>query len=120
MAWNDVLAKKDAGVLAIGSLRSLNLALISRWWWRLKVENDSLWSKVIRFLHGCRKNLVIDPLDTKKRGVWRSISELNKQLHSYNMDLNLHFVSNNNIGQPKPATRRRTTTVPTLPAPGVY
>ena len=69
--------------------------------WRLNVENDSLWSKVIRSLHGYYRNLVIDPFDTKKRGVWRSISDVNKQLHTYNIDLNLFFVSNDNIGQPK-------------------
>ena len=104
MAWNDILAEKDVGGLAIGSLRALNLALISKWWWRLKVENDSLWSKVIRSLHGYRSNLVIDPLDTKKRGVWRSISDVNKQLLTYNIDLNLLFVSNDNIGQPNGST----------------
>ena len=30
VAWNDVLAKRDVGGLVIGSLRSLNLALISK------------------------------------------------------------------------------------------
>ena len=99
VAWNDVLAKEDVGGLAISSLRSLNLALISKLWWRLKVETESLWSKVIRSFHGYRRALIIDPLDTKKRGIWRSISDVNNQLHSYNIDLKSFLVSNNNIGQ---------------------
>ena len=39
--------------LNIGSLRAKNLALLSKWFWRYKVEDmESLWGKVIRSIHG--------------------------------------------------------------------
>nr|GEV34055.1 RNA-directed DNA polymerase, eukaryota [Tanacetum cinerariifolium] len=38
--------------LAIGSLKSRNLALVHKWEWRLYTNLDSLWVKVIQTLHG--------------------------------------------------------------------
>ena len=68
IAWKDILAKKECGGLGIGSLKALNVALISKWWWRLKMDSNSLWCRVIHSLHGFRRSHPIDPLDSKKMG----------------------------------------------------
>ncbi|KAI3509571.1 hypothetical protein L1887_24947 [Cichorium endivia] len=47
VAWEKVLASKSAGGLGVGSIRALNVALIVKWWWRLKTEKDALWGKII-------------------------------------------------------------------------
>nr|KAJ0197312.1 hypothetical protein LSAT_V11C700354610 [Lactuca sativa] len=48
----DTLVKpKKYGGLGIGCLRSLNLALLSKWKWRLKTETNSLWSKCVKYWH---------------------------------------------------------------------
>lgn len=51
VSWSKVMAPKEKGGLGLGSLRALNLSLLVKWWWRYKVENDSLWRKVIQGLH---------------------------------------------------------------------
>ena len=52
MNWQSVIAEKEEGGLGIGSLQGQNLALLSRWWWRFKTEQNFLWKKVITSLHG--------------------------------------------------------------------
>ncbi|KAJ9561016.1 LOW QUALITY PROTEIN: hypothetical protein OSB04_006176 [Centaurea solstitialis] len=44
--------KKVNGGLGVGSLKALNLALMTKWWWWFKTETDSLWKRVIQALHG--------------------------------------------------------------------
>ena len=50
--WNRSMAPKHLGGLGIGSLKSANVALLSKWWWRIKIDRDALWSKVITTIHG--------------------------------------------------------------------
>ncbi|GKD07433.1 hypothetical protein Tco_1187118, partial [Tanacetum coccineum] len=45
------LASFDKGGLAIGSVKSFNLALLHKWRWRFYSSPDSLWVNVIKALH---------------------------------------------------------------------
>ncbi|GJS52182.1 RNA-directed DNA polymerase, eukaryota, reverse transcriptase zinc-binding domain protein [Tanacetum coccineum] len=65
LKWSNVLASFDKWGLAIGSLKSFNLALLHKWRWRFYTNPDSLGVKVIRALHsreggfdhnGCKYN----------------------------------------------------------------
>ena len=58
MAWNEALNGKDLGGLGIGSLKALNLALLKKWWWRFRTENNSLWKEVVSSCHGCSGGLM--------------------------------------------------------------
>nr|GEW96461.1 putative RNA-directed DNA polymerase, eukaryota, reverse transcriptase zinc-binding domain protein [Tanacetum cinerariifolium] len=49
--WDSVIASHGLG-LNIGSLRAKNLALLGKWWWRFRKEDDGLWVKVIKSIHG--------------------------------------------------------------------
>ncbi|GJZ75241.1 hypothetical protein Tco_0639706 [Tanacetum coccineum] len=42
----------DRGGLGIGSLASLNLALLQKWRWRFYNEKEALWCRVIKAIHG--------------------------------------------------------------------
>lgn len=42
VAWDVVINPKDYGGLGVGSLHMANLSLLAKWWWRLKVEDDSI------------------------------------------------------------------------------
>lgn len=48
---------KDKVGLDIGSLKDLNLALTSEWWWRFHTKIDPLWKKFIIALRGWNKHL---------------------------------------------------------------
>ncbi|XP_071717987.1 uncharacterized protein [Rutidosis leptorrhynchoides] len=39
------------GGLGIGSLKSKNLSLLGKWWWRFRCEPEVLWAKVIRAVY---------------------------------------------------------------------
>ncbi|XP_071715114.1 uncharacterized protein [Rutidosis leptorrhynchoides] len=48
------------GGLNIGSLKSKNLALLGKWWWRFYTETNSLWAKVVRSVYGPSGGLDLD------------------------------------------------------------
>ncbi|GJZ98645.1 RNA-directed DNA polymerase, eukaryota, reverse transcriptase zinc-binding domain protein [Tanacetum coccineum] len=50
--WNKVLASQERGGLGVSSLFTLNRALLFKWVWRFWSQNDSLWARVIRGIHG--------------------------------------------------------------------
>ncbi|GJY99671.1 RNA-directed DNA polymerase, eukaryota [Tanacetum coccineum] len=50
--WDNVLASKENGVLGVSSFFALNRALIFKWVWRFRSQSNSLWSRVIKVLHG--------------------------------------------------------------------
>ncbi|KAJ9549508.1 hypothetical protein OSB04_022051 [Centaurea solstitialis] len=89
MSWKDVISPMEFGGLGVGSLRSLNLALLAKWWWRLKTDRAALWNKVIFSLHGYKRSSPADPLLSKKSGAWSAISSVNSTLVDFNLDLNL-------------------------------
>ncbi|KAJ9559863.1 hypothetical protein OSB04_005023 [Centaurea solstitialis] len=55
-SWKPVIEKLKGG-LAIGSLATMNQALLAKWWWRFLSENGALWLKVIKSLYGSRGGL---------------------------------------------------------------
>ncbi|GKB25703.1 RNA-directed DNA polymerase, eukaryota, reverse transcriptase zinc-binding domain protein, partial [Tanacetum coccineum] len=50
--WNKVLASKEKGGLGVSSLYALNRALLFKWVWRFHTQQSSLWTKVIKEIHG--------------------------------------------------------------------
>ncbi|GJU54845.1 RNA-directed DNA polymerase, eukaryota, reverse transcriptase zinc-binding domain protein [Tanacetum coccineum] len=50
--WNKVLASKDNGGLGVSSFLALNRALLFKWVWHFRTQQSSLWSKVIKGIHG--------------------------------------------------------------------
>ena len=98
-SWKDVIASKDQGALQVESLKSFNLALLTKWWWRLKTNNHSLWVEVIRSFHGYKRNLVVDPLLSKKAGIWGSISKIPKDMAALQVNLPAAFHRESPPGQ---------------------
>ncbi|XP_071708653.1 uncharacterized protein [Rutidosis leptorrhynchoides] len=50
--WESVLLPFWEGGLNLGTLKSKNLALIRKWWWRFKTVPTFLWVKVISSIYG--------------------------------------------------------------------
>lgn len=72
VSWEKIIAPKELGGLGVGSIRALTVALIVKWWWRLKYEPSSLWARVITGLHNL-KNKPINYLAKKKKKNNRSL-----------------------------------------------
>nr|GEY01154.1 RNA-directed DNA polymerase, eukaryota [Tanacetum cinerariifolium] len=67
--WNNVLTPKDKGV---SRLYSLNRGLMLKWVWRFYSQKCSLWTKVIKAIHGEDKSLDKDGIGVV-RTCWTSI-----------------------------------------------
>jgi len=53
--WGKVCAPISDGGLGVGSLKSQNLALLLKWWWRFANDQQGLWKSVIFSIHNLRK-----------------------------------------------------------------
>jgi hypothetical protein len=45
--WDRICKPKENGGLEIRDLRIFNIALLRKWWWRIRNEKESLWYKVL-------------------------------------------------------------------------
>ncbi|GKB41527.1 hypothetical protein Tco_0886469 [Tanacetum coccineum] len=52
VTWSEVLASKEKGGLGVSNFFALNRALMFKWVWRFRSQNDSLWARVIKGIHG--------------------------------------------------------------------
>ena len=50
--WNTICLKKEEGGLEVRRIREFNLALLGKWCWRMRVENRSLWYRVLSAKYG--------------------------------------------------------------------
>ncbi|GJX59890.1 RNA-directed DNA polymerase, eukaryota [Tanacetum coccineum] len=84
-----VCSPKSCGGLGIGSIHALNLATLSKWWWRFHLEKNSLWSLIITSIHGSHGRLTSDfpTISCRYTSPWLSISSLNKHLPQPHLNL---------------------------------
>ncbi|KAJ0613760.1 putative RNA-directed DNA polymerase [Helianthus annuus] len=76
--WFKVVAPKEQGGLGIGSLASMNKAMMVKWLVKFKNEPTHLWSKVIKAIHGRNRSFPSIPLMNSVCGVWKNILLLSK------------------------------------------
>ncbi|GJW00578.1 hypothetical protein Tco_1555829, partial [Tanacetum coccineum] len=50
--WDKALSPLNQGGLGICSLKVSNQSMLIKWWWRFYKEDNALWGKVIRSIHG--------------------------------------------------------------------
>ncbi|GJS62333.1 RNA-directed DNA polymerase, eukaryota [Tanacetum coccineum] len=55
--WDKILTSKDKGGLGVPSLYALNRGLMLKWIWRFYSQKTSLWTKVIKAIHGVNGKL---------------------------------------------------------------
>lgn len=89
VALEKVTTPKSVGGLGIRSIRSLNLALLTKWMWRLKNEPNSLWVLIINGLHKSEgeHNRFCTKKNNPWRGIWKNIVKSRKMLEK----INIHF-----------------------------
>ncbi|GKA17069.1 hypothetical protein Tco_0696906, partial [Tanacetum coccineum] len=84
--WSEVLASKEKGGLGVLSFFALNRALMFKWVWRFHSQNDSLWARVIRGIHG--DNGKLGATSTHHHpSIWLDIIREVKSLKYQGMDL---------------------------------
>ncbi|GJZ43736.1 probable leucine-rich repeat receptor-like serine/threonine-protein kinase, partial [Tanacetum coccineum] len=92
IAWNKVISSPKQGGLDIGSLVVSNQALLAKCWWRFLIEDNALWCKIIRSIHGSQRGLHDASLIRSKSGPWYRIAKLKEDLlNDYGINLPLIF-----------------------------
>ncbi|KAF5807675.1 putative RNA-directed DNA polymerase [Helianthus annuus] len=76
VAWNHVAISKERGGLGLSKLKHINVALLSKWGWRFKVDKDKLWVKVVEAIHCTRTNWEMFPVNKSLGGIWNIISSV--------------------------------------------
>ncbi|GJW45828.1 RNA-directed DNA polymerase, eukaryota, partial [Tanacetum coccineum] len=84
--WDNVLASKEKGGLGVSSFYALNRALIFKWVWRFCTQGNSIWSRVIKALHGEEGNLGC-PTNAKFPSNWSDIIRTLPTLYNKGVDL---------------------------------
>ncbi|XP_058722219.1 uncharacterized protein LOC131594138 [Vicia villosa] len=52
VCWDTVCKTKEEGGLGIKNVEIMNVALISKWKWRILNENDAVWSGILKARYG--------------------------------------------------------------------
>ena len=73
VAWEVVTTPKKMGGLGIAKLGDVNTALLTKWAWRFKKEEGSLWRRVVELVHGGRNRWELLPITRSFSGCWKSI-----------------------------------------------
>ncbi|GJX71178.1 RNA-directed DNA polymerase, eukaryota [Tanacetum coccineum] len=84
--WDNVLASKEKGGLGISSYFALNRALTFKWIWRFRCQDSSLWSKVIKSIHG-EDGKISNIFKHGTMSNWNNITRGVTLLHSKGIDL---------------------------------
>lgn len=82
-----MIAPRDVGGLGIGSIKALNIALLSKWWWKIKTAPTSLWSCIINCIH--YRGTPSENIVTQKSipGVWSNIVRCKNDLRKVNIQV---------------------------------
>ncbi|GJU88049.1 RNA-directed DNA polymerase, eukaryota, reverse transcriptase zinc-binding domain protein [Tanacetum coccineum] len=91
VAWDKNFLPFDKGGLGINSLKSCNLSLLSKWWWRFYNEPNALWVSVIKSIHGDEGGLSNFEAMKVKTGPWFHIARLKEDFLRLNININSIF-----------------------------
>ncbi|GJW54869.1 RNA-directed DNA polymerase, eukaryota [Tanacetum coccineum] len=87
VCWRKVMAHKNQGGLGVDSLFALNIALLFKWIWRFLSSSSSLWTKVIKAIHGNTCSLDLPTLSCFRSLTWIGILKAVNKLKSKGVDL---------------------------------
>ncbi|CAI9299929.1 unnamed protein product [Lactuca saligna] len=91
VSWSCALGPKEKGGLGIGSLRSLNLSLLTKWLWRFKNQPNALWRQVVCGIHNLSRKPIHNLVKKSLTGVWSEISQVVTILESERINFNSVF-----------------------------
>nr|GEU77251.1 RNA-directed DNA polymerase, eukaryota [Tanacetum cinerariifolium] len=70
--WDYVLTPKEKGGLGVSSLYALNNALMLKWVWKFHYHSSSLWTRVMKAIHG-EDGKISRILKVRKNSCWLNI-----------------------------------------------
>ncbi|KAJ0433988.1 putative RNA-directed DNA polymerase [Helianthus annuus] len=80
VAWDCVCRPKKLGGLGFCKLKLVNEALLAKWVWRFRVEEDNIWRRVVVACHSNRRKWSYLPSKASLTGVWKNIANMESKL----------------------------------------
>ena len=80
VSWEKITTSKNEGGLGVGSIKALNIALLVKWWWRLKTNPNLLWSRAITGIHNLHSKPLYYFANKYITGTWKNIAGMKKEL----------------------------------------
>ncbi|GJT78113.1 hypothetical protein Tco_1044838 [Tanacetum coccineum] len=71
----------------LAALKAANIALLSRWWWRIQRDKSALWNSVIVGIHGYLGGTKPHDYESTNNGCWKSIVKAGMEIHN----MGFHF-----------------------------
>lgn len=99
VAWDNIMTSVKKGGLGVESLKTSNLAMLSKWWWRFNTEPKALWCLLIKSILENDGALSIATNTAFKSGTWYRISQLKHDFLDNNIDLPLLFMKKVHNGE---------------------
>lgn len=65
LSWDKLCSGKEIGGLGIVPLKSKNLALLAKWWWRVYSERPRLWNRILAQRYGNDHRIDISSLSSR-------------------------------------------------------
>ncbi|KAJ0668540.1 putative RNA-directed DNA polymerase [Helianthus annuus] len=88
IAWNKMVKPRKYGGFGIGELRTANLALLTKWGWKIKENLEALWAKVVRAIHENNRSHKPIPVNSGVPGMWKDIVTSYKELERNGIKMN--------------------------------
>lgn len=82
--WDYVLKEKEEGGLGVGASEDLNKALLVKWLWRLKNEQEAIWARIIKSIHWHRSE-DLERSDIKTGHTWKKIMKVWKEVGAWDL-----------------------------------
>nr|XP_043619869.1 uncharacterized protein LOC122591684 [Erigeron canadensis] len=80
VAWDQVIAPECTGGIGFSSLQNTNFAMLSKWWWRFKVDIGGLWRKVVWAIRSSCRSWSFIPKRLSQVGPWKQIAKISEIL----------------------------------------
>lgn len=91
VAWDIITKPKDKGGLGVPRLIDVNQALLLKWSWRFKTEDNSLWKKIIMGCHGSSRPWAMLPCSASASGCWKQIVKVGEIKLPNGLSYNSYF-----------------------------
>lgn len=76
VSWDSICKPKADGGLGFRNLRMLNEGYMMKLGWRMIVETESLWTKVLRAKYACGENdIPVVRVPSKAFHIWRGLTQ---------------------------------------------
>jgi hypothetical protein len=93
VAWDTLTSTKNKGGLGLSKLQHVNDALLLKWTWRFKIEDQSMWKKVMLGCHGSSRSWSSLPCSLSASGCWKQITQIGEKRIRNGISLNSFFVA---------------------------